>query len=89
MDKRVPEVEVMPVARDILSKEAPEPDLFPAETFKKCPAVHETLAGLFPGTLERGPVRKELRRFFVAPPDKKGEFLDGAAVSGLSPSRAH
>ena len=38
-------------ATDLPSNGAPVPDEYPAEIYKKCGALHETLAELFTGTL--------------------------------------
>ena len=59
-------------ARDLGDRKAVGPELFPAECYKQCPALHRVVAALLKSMLEDGRVPGALRQFLAVPLDRAG-----------------
>ena len=72
MQSKISEEEVGLAAQGLPGKKAVGPDEFPAEFYKRCPALHALIASLFNGMLEYSRAPDMVRKFSVVPPDKRG-----------------
>ena len=73
LENKISVQEIRLATEDIPKNKAVGPDMFQAEVYVWCPAMHRSIAALYTCTIERNYVPKRLRSFYVIPLDKPGK----------------